>query len=79
MAIRFGTDSIKCTIYSDGMSLRNGDFRPWHASNAQSFVKDVVDGFFPSEFREMYPDGVRWLSYLLYRGSKCRLSLLLQF
>jgi hypothetical protein len=55
---RYGADSIRCTVFADGLSLDGQEFRPWHDKAAQAFVKDVVDGYFPAEFRELYPDGV---------------------
>lgn len=46
----------RLTVYRDGFCLRNGPFRPF--DNASTFVRDVLDGYFPAEFKAAYPDGV---------------------
>lgn len=45
----------RIVVYRDGFVLRNS-FRPFRDS--EGFVKDVNDGFFPSEFKSSHPDGV---------------------
>lgn len=51
-------DSMSVTVYSDGIMIRRGPFRNLNSASHASFVRDVMDGFFPSEFREEFPDGV---------------------
>lgn len=45
-------------MYRNGLMVRSGPFRPFSAPSAQQFVRDVIDGFFPEEFKQRYPDGV---------------------
>ena len=51
-------DSIRVTFYNDGIMIRRGPFREWNSPSYSSFVRDIMDGFFPSEFRDEFPDGV---------------------
>ena len=51
-------ESISVTVYSDGIMLRRGPFRDIRSESYESFVRDVMDGFFPSELRDEFPDGV---------------------
>jgi hypothetical protein len=52
------TEKIRIIFYQNGIMIQNGPFRPNHSSSFQSFVQDIVDGYFPSEFKNQYPDGV---------------------
>jgi hypothetical protein len=38
--------------------IRRGPLRPFTHPAAQAFVSDVMEGYFPGEFREQYPNGV---------------------
>jgi UBX domain-containing protein 11 len=51
-------ESISVTVYSDGIMIRRGPFRDIKTESYELFVRDVMDGFFPSEFRDEFPDGV---------------------
>ncbi|XP_049803757.1 UBX domain-containing protein 11-like isoform X1 [Schistocerca nitens] len=51
-------DSIPLTIYSNGLVLSDGPFRPYSDINTKMFVQDIIDGYFPSELQNYYPDGV---------------------
>lgn len=52
------SESIKLTLYSNGISLYNGPFRSFEDSITKKFCIDVMDGYFPSELQDKYPDGV---------------------
>ena len=52
------TQSIKLTLYANGICLYNGPFRSFHHSLTRKFCIDIMDGYFPSELQEKYPDGV---------------------
>ena len=39
-------------MYADGLVIQGGDFRPYAEARAQGFVRDVVDGYFPEEFKD---------------------------
>ncbi|RNA43381.1 UBX domain-containing 11 [Brachionus plicatilis] len=54
------SESIKLTLYSNGIALYNGPFRPFSQSITKKFCIDIMDGYFPSELQEKYPDGVRF-------------------
>ena len=68
-------EKIPVTLYRNGLMVKRGPFRPITSSSYKEFVRDILDGFFPNEFREMYPDGVifdlkdnRHIDYII--GSK---------
>jgi hypothetical protein len=49
---------IKLAYYKNGIMIKNGPFRRSDSDSYRTFVSDILDGYFPSEFRDMYPDGV---------------------
>ena len=51
-------ESIRIGFYKNGLMIKRGPFRYCNASNYERFVHDVMDGYFPSEFQDEYPDGV---------------------
>ncbi|XP_021354051.1 UBX domain-containing protein 11-like isoform X3 [Mizuhopecten yessoensis] len=51
-------DPVKFTLYSNGMMLYSGPFRSFNDPMTQTFVHDIMDGYFPSELQNRYPDGV---------------------
>jgi hypothetical protein len=51
-------EGLPLSLYKDGILIRRGPFRAFTDINTQSFVRDVLDGYFPAEYREEYPDGV---------------------
>ena len=51
-------DNILITYYRNGLMVKRGPFRPINSDSYFTFMKDITDGFFPSEFRKEYPDGV---------------------
>ena len=51
-------EGIPLSVYKDGIMLFRGPFRPYTSDNARSFLNDVMDGYFPAEFKDKYPDGV---------------------
>eukprot|EP00002_Diphylleia_rotans_P024812 TRINITY_DN4899_c0_g1_i4.p1 TRINITY_DN4899_c0_g1~~TRINITY_DN4899_c0_g1_i4.p1 ORF type:complete len:355 (-),score=81.30 TRINITY_DN4899_c0_g1_i4:1015-2079(-) len=47
------------SIYRNGIRINDGPFRCFQDDpTSRSFVKDLVDGYFPYELKEKYPDGV---------------------
>ncbi|KAG5178642.1 hypothetical protein JKP88DRAFT_158683, partial [Tribonema minus] len=52
-------DTVALSIYADGLSLggEGSCLRRYDAVDTQAFIRDVLDGFFPSELRRRYPDG----------------------
>lgn len=51
-------EHIPLAFYRNGLMIRRGPFRANGSSSYASFTRDILDGFFPSEFRASYPDGV---------------------
>ena len=36
----------------------NGPFRPFTEPTTQQCIQDIMDGYFPTELQDRYPDGV---------------------
>jgi UBX domain-containing protein 11 len=51
-------ESIKLTMYKNGLMIKRGPFRPAGSESFNSFARDIMDGYFPGEFRDSSPDGV---------------------
>ncbi|CAF1220465.1 unnamed protein product [Adineta ricciae] len=52
------TEPIQLTLYANGIFLFNGPFRPFTDPSTQQFLRDILDGFFPSELQKRFPNGV---------------------
>lgn len=50
--------SLSLTIFKNGLWLKDGPLRPYSLPECQAFLQDVLDGYFPAELRQEYPDGV---------------------
>jgi hypothetical protein len=62
-----GADGIrrlkeKCVVsyifYSDGIWARGGPLRPYSVRESKVLVRDLMDGYFPWELKDDYPEGV---------------------
>ena len=51
-------DCITVAFYRNGIMIRRGPFRERTGASYASFVRDIMDGYFPSEFQPEFPDGV---------------------
>jgi hypothetical protein len=51
-------ENIKIIFYRNGLMIKRGPFRSIDSKSYRVFVTDIMDGYFPSEYREEYPDGV---------------------
>ena len=51
-------EAVRICIYRNGVLVKNGPFRSFASASGQTFVRDVVDGYFPTEFKSSHPDGV---------------------
>ncbi|EKX51872.1 hypothetical protein GUITHDRAFT_134207 [Guillardia theta CCMP2712] len=49
---------VSYTFYQDGIFARGGPLRPYKLKESKLLVKDLMDGYFPWELKEEYPDGV---------------------
>lgn len=45
-------------LYANGFLMYNGPFRPYTDGTAQMCMRDLMDGYFPWELRQRYPDGI---------------------
>ncbi|XP_064628531.1 UBX domain-containing protein 11-like [Lineus longissimus] len=54
-------DPVNFTLYANGILLFNGPFRPFSDPETQHCLRDIMDGYFPSELQARYPDGVPFL------------------
>ncbi|CAF1373176.1 unnamed protein product [Adineta steineri] len=52
------TETISLILYANGIFLFNGPFRPFSDPSTQQFIRDILDGFFPTELQKRFPDGV---------------------
>lgn len=46
------------TLYNNGLSIFAGPFRPYSDPSTQQVIRDLTDGYFPSELQSKYPEGV---------------------
>ncbi|XP_070632110.1 UBX domain-containing protein 11 isoform X4 [Bos indicus] len=51
-------EPIPLRLYRNGIVMFDGPFRPFHDPSTQRCLRDILDGFFPSELQRLYPDGV---------------------
>ncbi|XP_030873287.1 UBX domain-containing protein 11 isoform X2 [Leptonychotes weddellii] len=51
-------EPIPLKLYRNGLVMFDGPFRPFHDPSTQRCLRDILDGFFPSELQRLYPDGV---------------------
>lgn len=45
-------------FYKNGIIVQDGPLRSYEDPATTSFLKDILDGYFPSELQEAYPEGV---------------------
>ena len=48
------TNVMHLSFYADGIRLDEGRFRPYAERATKAFMKDLSDGFFPSELQVSY-------------------------
>ena len=51
-------DGVPLTVFKNGFMLRRGPFRAYSDASNRLFMADILDGYFPLEFKEEFPDGV---------------------
>ncbi|CAI9586162.1 unnamed protein product, partial [Staurois parvus] len=51
-------DPVLLTLYKNGIIMFQGPFRSYQEPSTQQCLKDIMDGYFPSELQERFPDGV---------------------
>ncbi|XP_072465548.1 UBX domain-containing protein 11 isoform X5 [Notamacropus eugenii] len=58
MAVLKTPEPVPLTLYQNGIIMFNGPFRPFSDVSTQQCIQDILDGFFPSELKKVYPSGV---------------------
>nr|XP_031539724.1 UBX domain-containing protein 11 isoform X4 [Vicugna pacos] len=53
-----GLEPIPLKLYRNGIVMFDGPFRPFCDPSTQRCLRDILDGFFPAELQQLYPDGV---------------------
>ncbi|NWS11153.1 UBX11 protein, partial [Pachyramphus minor] len=51
-------EPVPLTLYQNGIVMCNGAFRPYQDPSTQQCLQDIMDGYFPSELQQRYPDGI---------------------
>ncbi|NXG56893.1 UBX11 protein, partial [Hemiprocne comata] len=51
-------EPLSLTLYQNGIITFNGAFRPYEDPSTQQCLQDIMDGYFPSELQNHYPDGI---------------------
>ncbi|NXW85137.1 UBX11 protein, partial [Alopecoenas beccarii] len=51
-------DPLPLTLYRNGIVMFNGPFRPYEDPSTQQCLQDIMDGYFPSELQNRYPEGI---------------------
>ncbi|KAG8451282.1 hypothetical protein GDO86_003491 [Hymenochirus boettgeri] len=51
-------ESVQLTIYKNGIIMFQGPFRSYQEKSTQQCMKDIMDGYFPSELQNHFPNGV---------------------
>jgi hypothetical protein len=51
--------TCKIIFYKNGISVDDGPFRPYQWDITRALLNDIADGYFPYEFKDKHPDGVR--------------------
>ncbi|XP_014605734.1 PREDICTED: uncharacterized protein LOC106787680 [Polistes canadensis] len=49
---------VSLKFYKNGMIVQGGPLRLYNDPKTASFIRDILDGYFPSELQETYPNGV---------------------
>ncbi|OHT05499.1 hypothetical protein TRFO_26771 [Tritrichomonas foetus] len=51
---------MKLVLLNDGFTVNNGPLRIYTENNNGMFIQDIMDGYFPGEFKGEFPDGVKF-------------------
>jgi hypothetical protein len=52
---------VELGLYDEGFTVDSGELREYGAPVHAAFIRDIMDGFFPAEFKGQYPEGVRFV------------------
>eukprot|EP00756_Hemistasia_phaeocysticola_P027726 Hpha_TRINITY_DN16131_c6_g1::TRINITY_DN16131_c6_g1_i1::g.4604::m.4604 len=51
-------EEIPIVLFLDGIVVNRGPFRPYWWTLARAFIDDILDGYFPYEYKDRFPDGM---------------------
>ncbi|KAE8623868.1 hypothetical protein XENTR_v10005763 [Xenopus tropicalis] len=51
-------ESVPLTLYKNGIIMFQGPFRSYKEKSTQLCIRDIMDGYFPSELQARFPNGV---------------------
>ncbi|XP_073517901.1 UBX domain-containing protein 11 isoform X2 [Phyllobates terribilis] len=51
-------EPVPLTLYKNGIIMFQGPFRSYQEPSTQQCLRDIMDGYFPSELQTRFPDGV---------------------
>jgi hypothetical protein len=51
--------SCKIVFFKNGITVDGGPFRPYQWDITKALLNDIADGYFPYEFKEKHPDGIK--------------------
>lgn len=57
-ALKKGEPTLCLTFWRNGLQVQDGELRPYGRPQCASFLRDLLDGFFPYELKFAFPDGV---------------------
>ncbi len=50
-------EMVYICVYQDGICVNSGPFRPYGWPLCDAIIDDILEGYYPYEFRERYPEG----------------------
>uniref|UniRef100_A0A3B3V1J7 UBX domain-containing protein 11 n=1 Tax=Poecilia latipinna TaxID=48699 RepID=A0A3B3V1J7_9TELE len=65
-------DPIQLRLYRNGIVMFDGPFRSYQEHSTQQCMQDLMDGYFPSELQQRFPDGVPFEVRLCSTFSVCK-------
>ncbi|KAM6994538.1 UBX domain-containing protein 11 isoform 2-T2 [Tautogolabrus adspersus] len=51
-------DPIQLSLYNNGIVMFQGPFRSYEEQSTQQCMQDLMDGYFPAELQDRFPEGV---------------------
>ena len=51
-------DPVPIFFFANGLMIKGMPFYPYYSKQAQSVLSDILDGYFPYDLKEKYPEGV---------------------
>ncbi|KAM9320190.1 UBX domain-containing protein 11 [Gastrophryne carolinensis] len=51
-------EPVQLTLYKNGIIMFQGPFRSYQEPSTQQCLRDIMDGYFPSELQARFPEGV---------------------